>query len=322
MNANGPMAHKVCVVTGATSGIGYETALGLARLGAEVIGVGRSADRALSAGLAIREASGSPAVSFEVADLASATEVRELAGRIRRRVHAVHVLVNNAGVFTARRRLSVDGVELQLAVNCRAPFLLTHELMPLLAAAPEARVITVSSGSHVGAGLRWLDPDLRGRYHGLWTYGACKLAGILVSYELARRLGAGSRISTYAVDPGLVNTDMGLKDASRLVRLVWLLRRRGGVTANEGARTSVFLASDPEARRHTGAYWKECAIVPSSPESHDPDAATQVWRLMGRLAGLGGGGFRLPKLLLIDRGSAGQLPAALPLLGVQPLHLR
>ena len=298
MNGTGPMAEKVCVVTGATSGIGYETALALARLGAIVVGVGRSPERCEAARAAIRsagEAEGAAHdVVYEPADLGSLAEVRSLAGRIRARARRLDVLVNNAGAFTARRRIGPDGLELQLAVNVLAPFLLTHELAGLLAAAPEARVITLSSGSHRGARLRHLDPPRRGRYSGLGTYEATKAACILWSYELARRLGPGSTIRTYAVDPGLVNTDMGLKDASPLVRVVWLLRRRQGTPPREGARTSVHLASAPGAGSPTGRYWKECAPVESSELSRDPRVALALWRRWEELTGIGAGRYALP----------------------------
>lgn len=278
---------KSCVVTGATSGIGYETARGLASMGARVIGVGRSVERCEAARAGIRAATENPDVSFEVADLSSQGEIRELAARIRRRAGRVDVLVNNAGVFAARRRLSPDGIEMQLAVNHLAPFLLTHELMSALEAAPAARVVTLSSGSHFGARLHWLDLGLGGPYHGLRAYAHSKLACILWSYEMARRVGQDSRISTYAVDPGLVNTEMGMKDSSPVVRLVWLLRRRQGSTPVEGARTTIYVASDPAVPLDSGRYWRGCAAVPSSPESYDTEGARRLWTLSERLTGIG-----------------------------------
>jgi NAD(P)-dependent dehydrogenase (short-subunit alcohol dehydrogenase family) len=281
----GDPAPAVCVVTGATSGIGYATALGIARSGAEVVGVGRSAERCERACERIRGETGNDSVRFEVADLSSQSQVRLLARRIRERHGRLDALVNNAGAFAARRHLTEDGIELQLAVNLLAPFLLSNELLPLLAASPAGRIISLSSGSHSIGKLRLLEPGARGRYRGLGTYGATKLAVVLWSYELARRLGPDSAICTCAVDPGLVNTDMGLKDATPLVRAVWLLRRRGGVAPDEGARTSVWLALGGAGRKDSGKYWKECAPIPSSPESYDLAAAAGVWDLASRLTG-------------------------------------
>jgi retinol dehydrogenase-12 len=292
------MEGKVCVVTGGTSGIGLQTVLGLASLGAEVIGVGRSAERCDASAAAVRDRLPRAAVRYERAELASQGEVRDLGRRIREREGRVDVLINNAGTFVGRRKESPEGVELQLAVNCLAPFLLTAELWPALAAAPAARVVNVSSGSHLSVSLRLLERALDGarghgggRYRPLGTYGVTKLACILFTYELARRLGPASPVSTFAVDPGLVNTDMGLKDARPLVRFVWLVRRRRGITPAEGARTSIYLASDPEAPKRTGRYWKCCSEISSSPESRDVEAARLLWGRMEELAGLAPGGF-------------------------------
>ena len=280
------MSEKTCLVTGATSGIGYETALGLARMGARVIGVGRSAERCAAAQDAIVTATGNREVSFETADLSSQEAIRGLGSRVRGAVEGLDVLVNNAGTFTGRRRLSADGIELQLAVNFLAPFHLTHVLMPLLERPADARVVTLSSGSHFGAKPHWLDLGLGGPYFGLRAYGYTKLASIYFTFELARRMGEGSRLTTFAVDPGLVNTEMGMKDAGFLVRWIWNNRRKTGSTPEEGARTSLFVASDPAAPLDTGRYWKSCTPVPSSPESQDPVAAKQLWTLAERLCGI------------------------------------
>jgi retinol dehydrogenase 12 len=304
--AEGTMAGKVCVITGATSGIGYETALALATLGAAVIGVGRSPERCEEARSTICRATEgtAPEPVYEVADLGSLRDIRLLAGRIRARTSRVDVLIHNAGAFTARRRRGPEGVETQLAVNVIAPVLLTHELAGSLAAAPEGRVITLSSGSHRGARLRFLDPRRRGRYRGLRTYEATKAACLMWSSELARRLGPESTIRTFAVDPGLVNTDMGLKDASLLARAVWLVRRRRGITAREGARTSVFLASDPGAGSATGRYWKECAPVESSALTRDTGAAGRLWQRWEELSGIGVGAYALPLPARLSRAPA------------------
>jgi NAD(P)-dependent dehydrogenase (short-subunit alcohol dehydrogenase family) len=164
------MIGKTCLVTGATSGIGFETALCLARSGARVIGVGRDPGRCAEAS-PHRESRRRPARrSFEVADLSSQAEARALAMRLAGREPRLDVLVNNAGLFTLRRAVSVDGIEMQLAVNHLAPFLLTRELLPLLAAAPRARVVFVSSGSHVPGRIRWSDPGRRRFYNGLAAY--------------------------------------------------------------------------------------------------------------------------------------------------------
>jgi len=277
------MTGKTCVVTGATSGIGFETALLLAQCGARVIGVGRDPGRCAEAAARIREGAPGADVRFEVADLSSQAAVRALADGIRGREARLDVLVNNAGRFTLRRTESVDGIEMQLAVNHLAVFLLTRELLPLLAAAPRARVVFVSSGSHANARLRFHDPGRRFLYNGLAAYGQSKLAVLMTGVELARRLGPGSTIDTFAVDPGLVRTDIGIKDGSPLVRWIWGLRAGGGISARESAESVAWLAMDPSVEGLTGRYWKERRTVPSSRRSVDPEACRRLWDLSTRL---------------------------------------
>jgi len=283
------MTRKNCLVTGATSGIGFETALVLARAGARVIGVGRDPARCAAAAARIAEASaGVPGaeVRFEVADLSSQAEVRSLAARVAEREPHLDVLVNNAGLFTFRRAESVDGIEMQLAVNHLAAFLLAHELLPLLAAAPRARVVFVSSGSHFQGRIRWGDPGRRRFYNGLAAYEQSKLAVLMIARELADRLGPVSSIDTYAADPGLVRTDIGQKDRSPLVRWIWDLRARGGICAAESAASVAWLAIEPTLEGVTGGYWKERVPLSPSARAADPVACRRLWDLSSRLCGI------------------------------------
>ena len=182
------------IVTGATSGIGRELVKLLAARGGRVIGVGRSAERCSQAQQDIRDATGNPRVAYLKADLSSQVEVRELAAAIAASEAHIDVLVNNAGVFTLSRRETVDGLETQLAVNWLAAFMLTGLLLPRLSAAPGSRVVNVSSGSHFSGTMHWSDLGLRRGYHGLKAYDQSKLAAVLFTYELARRLcGRGGR---------------------------------------------------------------------------------------------------------------------------------
>jgi len=272
------MTGTTCVVTGATSGIGFETALALAGAGAKVIGVGRDHRRCSAAAARIGAATGAP-VRFETADLSSQDEVRGLAARLRSREPRLDVLVNNAGLFTMRRAESVDGVEMQLAVNHLAGFLLTQELLPLLRAVRRARVLFVSSGSHFPGRIRWSDPGRRRFYNGLAAYGQSKLAVLMTSVELARRLGPGAGIDTFAVDPGLVRTEIGAKDGSPIVRWIWGLRAGRGIDARESASSIAWLAMDPSIEGSTGRYWKERRVVPSSRRSTDTEACRRLWDL-------------------------------------------
>jgi NAD(P)-dependent dehydrogenase (short-subunit alcohol dehydrogenase family) len=277
------MTGKTCVVTGATSGIGFETALLLAKSGARLFGVGRDPGRCADAAARIRAEAPCADVCFEAADLSSQAAVRALAARIRDREARLDVLVNNAGLFTLRRSESVDGIEMQLAVNHLAGFLLTRELLPLLQAAPRARVVFVSSGSHFNGRIRFRDPGRRRIYNGLAAYEQSKLAVLMTAVELARRLGPGSTIDTFAVDPGLVRTDIGVKGGGPLVKRIWGLRARAGISARQSAESVAWLAMDRSVEGLTGRYWKERRAVPSSRRSVDPEACRRLWDLSSRL---------------------------------------
>jgi retinol dehydrogenase 12 len=284
------MSGKTCVVTGATSGIGLALAGILAGVGARVICVGRDEKKCALACAAISASTGNPEVHGRVADLSSLAEVRALAADIRAEEATVDVLVNNAGTFTLSRRESVDGNELQLAVNWLGGFVLTGLLMPSLLATPGARVVTVSSGSHFSGRMHWEDVQLRRGYRGLRAYDRSKLATVLFSYELARRLGPGSPVSTYAVDPGLVRTDIGKKGSGPFVGLVWKIRTRRGISPQVAASAIACCAMEESVAGKTGLYWKEGVALSSSRRSYHTGDAARLWELGETL-----GGVRYPK---------------------------
>jgi retinol dehydrogenase-12 len=280
------MKGRTCVITGASAGIGWETAAILAAAGAQVIGVGRDPARCRAARAGLKRRTGSADIDFEVADLASQQEVRALARRLSERHPRVDVLINNAGAFTSTYQESPDGIELQFAVNHLAGFLLTRELFPLLAASDAARVIGVSSGSHLAGRIRWDDVGMRRRYFGLAAYDQSKLAVVMFCRELARRLGPGSRIDTYSVDPGLVKTDIGAKRTGFIVRTAWRLRTRRGVSPQHAAASVAFLAMDPCVAGKTGLYWKERQPIPSSDASTRGEDTRLLWEMSERLCGV------------------------------------
>jgi len=282
---------KTIVVTGATSGIGRAAAIALAARGAFVIGVGRSTQRCEETRAAILAEHPEARVDFCLADLGSQRQVRALAAAIRARIAAaggdkLDVLVNNAGSVSNWYKATEDGYELQFAVNHLAPFLLTHELLPLLRSAPAARVVTVSSASHYRTRMHWADVMYRHAYNCLAAYKQSKLANVLFTAEFNRRIGSRTRICAYAADPGLVNTQIGLKGTGGLVRWVWDRRRGHGVSPAQGAETAVFLASDPEVALSRGFYWKDCEPKMPSRYARNAAHAARLWALSERLCGV------------------------------------
>jgi NAD(P)-dependent dehydrogenase (short-subunit alcohol dehydrogenase family) len=291
MTTDQNLENKTMVVTGATSGIGLATTRALAGKGAFVIGVGRSAARCKQARDAILSLQPTAHIAFLLADLSSQRQVRQLAEVIRDRVASsgtgqLDVLINNAATVSNWYTATEDGYELQFAVNHLAPFLLTLELLPLLKKAPTARVITVSSGSHRNTRMHWQDVMLRRGYNTLRAYKQSKLANVLFTFELNRRLGEDSRVRAYAANPGLVNTEIGSKGTSGLVRWIWEKRRSGGVDPEQGAETLIYLAADASVDGSREVYWKDCRPVQASQYARRVEEAARLWDLSEQLCGI------------------------------------
>ncbi len=284
--------EKTFVLTGATSGIGLAVVEDLVREGASVIGVGRAAERCKQTEehLQTLHPDGGRAAVL-VADLSIQANVRRLACDIQEQLAAwgttrLDGLINNAATVPFWQTLTPEGFDMQWAVNHLAPFLLTHELLPLLKAAPDARVITVSSASHYGTRLNWEDIQLRRHYNPLRAYGQTKLANVLFTAELNRRLGSNSTVHAFAADPGLVNTEIGLKSNSFLARWIWDLRRRGGISTEESAKGILFLATEPSIQDSAEVYWKYGQPKAPSAYAQNPQAARQLWELSAQMCGL------------------------------------
>lgn len=282
------MQGKVCVITGATAGIGYETALALAGKGAQVVVVGRSAEKGAATVARIQQATSNGGVHFVKADMASQASIREAAADILRRFPVVDVLVNNAGTWVSDFTTTSDGVETVFAVNHLAYFLFTHLLYPALRQAPDARVVNVASDSHFQTDLHLDDLNLSKNYSGLRSYAQSKLANVMFTYEFERRK-TDAQVSIYAVQPGLVHTDIGLKHTTWLHALAWKVRRTfwKSKTPAEGAETSVFLASSDEARGQSGLYWDLCRPKRSSDASYHEANAARLWDISLEWSGIG-----------------------------------
>lgn len=276
---------KVCVVTGANRGIGRETAVGLAARGWRVVLACRDIVAAEDAARAIRAATANPRVEALGIDLASQRSIRAAATRFLASHDRLDVLIHNAAIITRRHALTVDGVETQLAVNHLGPFLLTYLWRDLLAASAPARVVVVSSEAH-----RWatLDPDdLNGarRYSAQRTYQRTKLANILFTYALARRLD-GTGITANALHPGVAGTRL-LRSYSRVARLVLGLVQPERTSAPPRlARTSIYLATSPDVAETTGHYFRHSRPVRSSKASYDRATQERLWAVSARLTGI------------------------------------
>jgi retinol dehydrogenase 12 len=279
------MSGTTCLVTGASSGIGKETALRLALLGATVVIVARDAARGAAAGAEITGRVPLAQVEVMTADLSSLAQVRRLAADVLGRHDRLDVLVNNAGVISPRRQLTEDGLETTFATNHLGPFLLTSLLRGLLERSVPARVVTVSSAAHkqVGA-IPWDDLPRGAQSRQAQAYPVSKLLNILFTTELARRL-AGTGVTANCLHPGFVRTSLG-RDVTGVLGTVlpMILRLRPGPAA--GARTPVYLASSPELVDVTGGYFVNCKPAEPSALAKDTRAAARLWALSEDLAGL------------------------------------
>ncbi|HEX6748791.1 MAG TPA: SDR family oxidoreductase [Longimicrobium sp.] len=275
------MSGRVCVVTGASSGIGKATAKELARRGATVALVVRSPERGRAALAEIERDAGCRDARIVLADLSRQADVRRAADELLAAFPRIDVLVNNAAVYTRRRRLSDDGIEMQWAVNHLAPFLLTNLLLPRLVASAPARVVTVSSNAHEMADLRWDDLEMRRRrYRGFRQYGNTKRANVLFTRELARR-AAGTGVTANALHPGVVATDL-LLNGFPPIRLF----RRWMRTPEQGAATAVHLAASPEVAAVTAKYFVDERAVSLFASTRD-ETARRLWEISERMVGLG-----------------------------------
>lgn len=277
---------RSCLVTGATSGIGRAAAEALARRGAELLLVARDADRGEHAASEIRRDTGNDAVRVLHADLASQGSVRKLAREVVESGAPLHVLLNNAGVFQLRREETEDGIETTFAVNHLAPFLLTNLLLDRLRESAPARVVTVASDAYAWArgGLDWDDLEGRRRFSARKAYGTSKLANILFTRELARRL-EGSGVTANCLHPGFVGTNLG-RHNGLLGRLLVPLIRPLGRSPEKGAETAVYLAASPEAAEVSGEYFFDRQVRRTRREARSDDDAQRLWALSERMTGL------------------------------------
>jgi retinol dehydrogenase 12 len=279
------MKGKTCVITGATSGIGYGIAKGLASKNFELILIGRDPAKGEAAVENLKDHAKHRYITYYNIDLCSQKNIRQTGEEIRSNHPKIDVLINNAGVWTSRCELTDEKIEKQFAVNHLAYFLMTHLLYPNITRSAEGRIINMGSDSHKYGKINFSDLNLERSYHGLKAYGQSKLANLLFTYEL-HRIKKHDHVSVYCVQPGLVNTDIGVKHTNSFHGLMWKLRRLGGMTPEQAAETAIYLATAPEVAGNSGLYWEKCRPKASSPRSKDPYDAARLWKISEQLCGI------------------------------------
>jgi retinol dehydrogenase 14 len=283
--APGTMVGRTVVVTGGTGGIGKATAEGLVGLGARVGIVGRDPKRTQAAAGDIVDRHGDAIVDVFVVDMSSQAEVRRLGREVLATYPHLDVLVNNVGGFWAHRHLTVDGLEHTFAVNHLAPFLLTNLLLERLGASAPARIVNVSSNAHSTGRLDFEDLQGERAYSAGRAYSQSKLANVMFTYELARRL-AGTGVIADVLHPGMVRTGFGAEDQQPLWSVVAPLVRPLMKSPKQGAVTPIYLASSSEGRQRSGRYYVNRKPKPSSKLSYDGHAAARLWQVSAELVGL------------------------------------
>jgi NAD(P)-dependent dehydrogenase (short-subunit alcohol dehydrogenase family) len=284
-NATTPMSGKTVLITGGTGGIGRATAEGLAEMGAHVAITGRDLARAKATAAEISAATGNPAVDAYAADLSGQAGVRQLASTVLAAYPRLDVLVNNVGGFWGHRHLTVDGLEHTFALNHLAPFLLTNLLLDRLIASAPARIVTVSSGAQTMGKIDFDDLQGERGYSGQRAYNQSKLANVMFTYELARRLD-GTRVTATVLHPGVVRTAFAAEDPSRFWKVLIPLTRPLMKTPGKGAQTPIYLASSLDVEGVTGAYFVNRKPRKSNKISYDDAAAARLWQVSAELTGL------------------------------------
>jgi len=279
------LKNKTVLITGASAGIGLHTAIGLAKLGAEVVMVGRDERRTAEAVSLVKAQTGNPSISYLIADLSSLKEVRKLASEFKSNYQKLDVLLNNAGAIFLRRKTTVEGYEMTFGLNHLNYFLLTDLLLDMLKAQPKARVVNVASNAHYRGHILFDDlQSEKGFFNGMSVYSNSKLANVLFAYELARRL-KGTNVTANCLHPGFVASNFALNNGFLVNIFMAFMRHR--LTNEQGARTSIYLASSPDVEGVSGRYFHyNMKEKRSSDESHDESVAKRLWEASEKMVSL------------------------------------
>ena len=280
------MEGKVCVITGASSGIGFETALSLAHNGAQVMMIARNAQRVKEAVDKVIKKTQNKRIDGTVIDLSSQRDIRRGALDILSHLKTIDVLINNAGTWNSKLKFTEENIEMQFAVNYLAQFLLTHLLLPGLVRSNDPRIIAIGSDSHFSGKIHFNDINLTSKYHGLRAYAQSKLANLLFTYEFNRRKTI-DKLCINAMHPGIVKTNIGYKHSVALHSLAWKLRGITGLSPAEGSDTVMYLAPSDEVQGISGKYWEKRKPKKSSKRSYAKEDAQKLWLLSEKLCDIG-----------------------------------
>ncbi|HEX9429936.1 MAG TPA: SDR family oxidoreductase [Candidatus Bathyarchaeia archaeon] len=278
------MTGRICLVTGGNSGIGKATAIGLAKTGATVVIVSRSREKGQTAVNDIIGKSGNTNVEIIQADMSSQNSIHEAADEFKARHEKLHVLINNAGVYLTKRTTTPDGFESTFAVNHLGPFLLTSLLLDILKASAPSRIVNVTSDAHKGAKIDFDDLQGEKRFSGWRAYGQSKLAMILYTHELAKKL-EGTGVTVNSAHPGVVRTNFA-KNNGGLVMLGFRFLGMFFISPESAAKRILYVATSPDLDGVTGKYFTKMHEVRSSQESYDDDSAKRLWQVSEQLTRL------------------------------------
>ncbi len=296
------MNIKTIVITGATSGMGFAAAKVLASVGHNVIGIGRDQIRCQQAAEKIKEENPDANIRYLVYDLSSMENIRKIADDIKKltienNYEAIDVLINNAATVTSWFTQTNEGIEMQFAVNHLAPFLLSHLLLPLLEKSTDSRIITVSSRSHRNMRMNWKDLMFKKRYGVLQAYKQSKLANVLFTREFNRR---SKKARAFSVDPGLVKTEIGMKNTSGIVNVFWKNRMQKGQTPLAGAETIIYLAQTEFLPETEESNFKFLRPLPTSRYSYNIEHGSRLWAVSEKFCGISSADFGLKEVPVND----------------------
>ena len=276
------MNGKICLVTGATDGIGKVSARVLAELGAKVIIVGRNPEKSAIVLAELRSISGNENIDLLMADLAVMQEVRDLAEQVISRYDRIDVLLNNAGGYFTKHEITSDGLEMTFALNHMSYFLLTNKLMELLKYSAPARIVNVSSDAHYGVDMEFENLNGEQEYKAWKAYQKSKLANVLFTYELLKKVPGN--ITVNCLHPGFVATNFGHNNGGFFGPVLKIAQRISAIDPEEGAKTSIFLCSAPEVKGVSGKYFYKCKPKTSSRESRNMDTGKRLWQISSDIA--------------------------------------